>query len=150
MNIRKVKQGARITLVNGIYMILIGLFYNFFINLNMKINFNSISKLWGFFLRYSPQISYLFKIFNHFIGIFLISLGIIIIYLSYFIIKRKEKMTWAILFLSGIISWAGFLILSILLKNSLHIILAAFGWVSFVIGMVLPIKYYITKNYREY
>ncbi len=150
MNIRKVKQGAKITLFNGIYMILIGLFYNFFINLNMKINFNSISKLWGFFLRYSPEISYLFRMFNHFIGILLISLGMIIVYLSYFIIKRKEKMTWAILFLSGIVFWAGFLILSILLKNSLNIILAAFGWISFVIGMVFPIKYYITKNYREY
>jgi len=150
MNIRKVKQGAKITLFNGIYMVLIGLFYNFFINLNMKINFNSISKLWGFFLRYSPKISYLFKMFNHFIGILLISLGMIIIYFSYFIIKRKEKMAWAILFLSGIVFWAGFLILSILLKNSLHIILAAFGWVSFVIGMVLPIRYYVTKNYREY
>ena len=150
MNIKRVKQGARITLINGIYMILIGLFYNFFINLNMKINFSSISKLWGFFLRYSPKISYLFQIFNHFIGVLLISLGIIIIYLSYFIIKRKEKMTWAILFLSGITFWAGFLILSILLKNSLHIILAGFGWISFVIGMVLPIRYYITKNYRAY
>lgn len=108
MNIRKVKQGARITYYNGIYMILLGVFYFVFFNYIMKKNFISISKLWGFFSRYNADISYLFILFCILIGILLITQGITIIYLSDFIIKRKEKMTWVILFIVGIISWGGF------------------------------------------
>ena len=36
MNIRRVKQGAKITFYNGIYMILFGIFYAIFIRFNMK------------------------------------------------------------------------------------------------------------------
>jgi len=80
----------------------------------------------------------------------MISMGIIVIYMSYFILKRKEKMTWVVLFLAGIIGWAGLLMASILIKNPTLIVLSAIGWISFVIGMVLPIKYYLEKGYREY
>ncbi len=150
MNIQKVKQGAKITLYNGIYMILFGIFYIVFIKYNMEYNFNAISELWGFFAKFNPSISYLFYLFNVIIGLFLISSGVTTIYLSDFILKRKEKMTWAILFLSGIISWGGLLVISILFKNPLLIILSFIGWLIFIIGMLIPIKYYLEKSYREY
>ena len=149
MNIQRVKQGARITLYNGIYMIILGLYYIFFIKTNMKITFDSIYLLWGFFTRYNGNVAYFFFLFNILIGVLLISQGILIIYLSDFIIKRKEKMTWTMLFLSGIITWAVLLVISILLNNWLLSILTGVGWLTFLLGMVLPIKYYLEKNYRE-
>ena len=150
MNIRKVKQGAKITWYNGIYMILFGAFYIFFIKFNMGQNFNAISELWGFFAKFNPEITFLFYLFNILIGLFLISTGITIIHLSDFIIKRKDKMTWVVLFLSGIIAWGGLLIISFLFKNPLLIILSIFGWAIFIFGMLLPIQYYMEKSYREY
>ena len=150
MNIQRVKQGARITLYNGVYMIIVGIINIIMMSQIMRQSFRMISELWGFFLRYSPKIAYLFELFNILLAIFMISNGIFMIYLSDFIIKRKEKMTWVVLFISGIVSWAGFLTISILFKNYIMIILSAIGWLSFVIGMILPIKYYLEKNYREY
>ena len=150
MNIKRVKQGAKITYINGVYMIVLGIFYIIFVRFNMVQNFNSIEELWGFFAKFNPEISFLFFLFNIIIGIFLISNGITIMYLSDFIIKRKEKMTWVVLFLSQIISWGGLLIISILFKNLLLIGLSFVGWFTFVLGMVLPIKYYLQKKYREY
>jgi uncharacterized membrane protein HdeD (DUF308 family) len=150
MNIQKVKQGARITLYNGVYMILFGIFYIVFVKFNMNKNFDSISELWGFFAKFNPEISYLFYLFNILIGLFLISGGVTTIYLSDFILKRKEKMTWVILFLSGIISWGGLLTISVLFKNPLLIALSFLGWFIFIVGMLLPIKYYLEKSYREY
>ena len=140
MNIQRVKQGARVTFYNGVYMILFGIFYIVFVKFNMKVNFESISELWGFFAKYSPKISQLFFLFNVLIGVFLISTGITISYLSDFIYKRKEKMTWVILFISGIISWGGMLIISFLFKNLFLIILSLIGWLIFIIGMLMPIS----------
>lgn len=150
MNLRKVKQGAKITYYNGVYMILFGIFYIFFVKFNMKQNFNAISELWGFFSKFNPKISYLFFLFNVIIGLFLISTGIFTMYLSDFIIKRKDKMAWVILFLSGLISWGGLLAISILFKNPLLIGLTFIGWLIFIAGMLLPIRYYLEKGYREY
>jgi hypothetical protein len=150
MNIQRVKQGGKITFYTGIYMIILGIFFTFFIDLNMKYIFNSTTKLWGFFLRYNGDISYLFYLFNILIGILLISNGITIAYLSDFIIKRKEKMTWVILFIMGIISWAGLLTVSILFQSIILIGLSFIGWLIFIIGMLLPISYYVEKPYREY
>lgn len=150
MNIQRVKQGASITYYSGLYTIIFGIFYIFFIRFNMKSNFNSINQLWGFFSKFNPEITFLFYLFNVLIGLFLISAGITTMYLSDFIYKRKEKMTWVILFLSGLISWVGLLIISILFKNWILIILSLIGWVSFILGMLLPINYYLQKPYREY
>ena len=150
MNIQRVKQGAKITLYNGIYMILFGIFQIFFAEYNMKNNFQAIDSIWSLFVKYNPKIYKLFILSNISIGILLISLGVFIAYLSYFIIKRKDKMAWVILFVSGIVSWIGLLIISFLFKNWTLIILSLIGWVMFVFGMVLPISYYIEKNYREY
>ena len=150
MNIQRVKQGAKITYYNGIYMILVGIFYSVFVNLNMQLIFKGMGESWTFFLRYSPKIAGLFFLYNILIGVFMVSNGIFVIYLSDFIIKRKEKITWVILFLSGIVSWVGLLIMSILFKNWTLIIMGAIGWLTFVIGMILPIQYYLEKSYREY
>lgn len=150
MNIQTVKQGAKITLYNGIYLILLGILIIIFHRFTMTILFESISELWGFFSTYNLKIANLFFLFNLLIGILLISIGIVFIYLSYFIIKRKEKMTWVILFVSGIICWAGLLIISFFLKNWIIISLMAFGWLMFILGMLIPIRYYIQKEYKEY
>jgi len=150
MNIQRVKQGAKITWYNGIFMILFGMFYAIFIKFNMKQNFNAINELWGFFSKFNPEITQLFTLFNILIGLFLISTGITIMHLSDFIIKRKDKMTWVILFVSGLIAWVGLMIISILFKNYILIALSILGWFSFVIGMLLPINYYLEKSYREY
>ena len=131
-------------------MIALGIFYIIFVKFNMKNNFQAISSVWQLFTKYNPEIAKLFILFNIIIGIFLISLGIIIIYLSYFIVKRKEKLTWIMLFLSGIVGWVGLLIVSLFMKNPLIITLSILGWSSFILGMFLPIKYYLEKGYREY
>ena len=150
MNIRRVKQGANITFYNGIYMIILGIYFISFVNFNMKTNFNSISQLWGFFLKFNAEIAFLFLLFNIIVGVFLISNGVNIMYLSDFIYKRKEKMPWVILFFSGLISWVGLLTIMILAKNLLLIFLSFLGWLTFVIGMLLPIRYYLEKSYKEY
>ena len=150
MNIRRVKQGAKITFYNGIYMILFGIFYAIFVRFNMMQNFDAINELWGFFAKFNPEITFLFYLFNILIGLFLISTGITMMHLSDFIIKRKDKMTWVILFFSGIIAWGGLVIISFLFRNYLLIGLSLFGWLIFIIGMLLPINYYMEKSYREY
>ena len=150
MNIRRVKQGARITWYNGIYMILFGIFYAVFAKFNMKQNFNAISELWGFFAKFNPEITFLFYLFNVLIGLFLISTGITIMHLSDFIIKRKDKMTWVVLFISGLIAWSGLTVISWLFRNTVLIALSLTGWFIFIFGMLLPINYYLEKSYREY
>ncbi len=150
MNIQRVKQGARITYANGVYMMLLGLFIILFDNMNMKADFNSINQLWGFFSKFNPEIANIFILFHILIGTLLFSSGIMILYLSDYIIKRKEKMTWIMLFIVGIINWVALLIISIILGNIFLIILTAIGWLTFILGMLLPIKYYLEKSYREY
>jgi len=150
MNIRRVKQGSQITFYNGLYMILLGLYFIIFVNYNMKQNFGAVSELWGFFSKFNEGIAFLFLLFNIIIGIFLVTHGITIMYLSDFIYKRKEKMAWVILFIAGIISWAGLLTIMVLVRNWVLIGLSFIGWVSFVVGMLLPIRYYLEKRYREY
>lgn len=151
MNIQRVKQGARITFYNGIYMIILGVFIIAFINFNMSMSFNnSTGQLWGFFLKYNPDISFIFTLFNILLGIQMISQGISTIYLSDFIIKRKDKMTWTTLLISGILLWTGILIIFIFLRNWLLITASSIGWLTFILGMLLPIQYYLEKPYKEY
>lgn len=150
MNIQRVKQGAKITLYNGIYIILFGFFQIFFAEYNMRINFQAINSIWMLFVKYNPKIYILFILFDVSIGILLISIGVFILYLSYFIIKRKDKLAWSILLVSGAVSWIGLLIISVLFKNWILIILSSIGFIMFVFGMLLPARYYLEKNYLEY
>ena len=146
MNIYRVKQGAKITLYNGIYMIIFGFFHIFFAEYNMKNNFDAINSIWRLFVKYNPEIYKLFILFNISMGILLIAIGVFILYLSYFIIKRKDKLAWSILLVSGIISWIGLLIISILFKNWILVLSTSIGFVMFVFGMLLPAKYYLQKR----
>ncbi len=150
MNIQRVKQGAKIAYYNGFYMILLGVLYIIFINFNMNIIFGNFYQLWGFFTKYNSNIAFLFYLFNIQIGIFLISQGISFVYLSEYIIRRKEKITWVILFISGLVTWGGLLTISVFLKNIFLIAASFFGWLTFLVGMLLPVQYYLEKNYREY
>ncbi len=150
MNIQRVKQGAKITFFNGIYISIFGLFYIFFSKYILKENFRAIHVFWNVFEKYNPALAKTLNFLNFTIGILFISIGIFIMYLSYFIIKRKEKITWVILFIAGIICWAGILTISIFIKNILLIFLSGLGWFIFVLGMLLPIRYYLEKTYREY
>jgi hypothetical protein len=74
MNIQRVKQGAKITMYNGIYMVVFGFYYIFFYKMNMASNFEAISSLWVLFVKYNPEIADLFILFNIGIGIFLVSI----------------------------------------------------------------------------
>jgi hypothetical protein len=150
MNIRKVKQGAKITYYNGIYQIILGVYYILFFDFNIRRSFKAISELWGFFERYNSNIASLIYFLNILIGIFLISTGITTMYLSDFIIKRKEKMTWVVLFISGLVSWGGLVVISFFLKNYYFMGAVFLGWFTFIFGMLYPIRYYLEKGYREY
>ncbi|MDD5191618.1 MAG: hypothetical protein PHH54_02150 [Candidatus Nanoarchaeia archaeon] len=150
MNIQRVKQGAKITLYNGIYTILFGLFHIFLAEYNMKNNFLAIDSIWRLFVKYNPQIYKLFILSNISLGILMVALGVFISYQSYFIIKRKDKLAWSILLVSGTISWIGLLTISVLFRNWILIILSSVGFIMFIFGMLLPISYYLSKNYLEY
>lgn len=148
--IQNIKKGSKITFTNGIYTILLGLFIIIFKNWILEEDFRSIQSVWRLFTKYNPEITSLFYKLVVLQGIFVISIGITIIYLSYLIRKKKEKSTWVFLFIIGLIFWAGYLTISIFNKNFWLIVLSFIGWISFIIGMILPIKYYIQKSYMEY
>ena len=79
-------------------------------------------------------------------GFLLISFGVFIIYLSVVILKKRDKLAWVVLFIGGISGWAGLFVVNILAKNLIIIVLSSIGLISFIIGMVIPIKYYIRKE----
>ena len=95
-----------------------------------------------------PAKLYYSLILSH--GFLLISLGIFIIYLSYFILKRKDKLAWLVLFSSGVISWASLFIIHVAIGSLIITILSFIGWVSFIIGMLIPIRYYLGKEYKVF
>ena len=148
--IKNIKLGSKITLVNGIYAILIGIFYLTFSNFILKINFESMGIAWGFFERYNAEISALFGRLFILVGLIVIAIGAGIIYLSYCIIKEKEKDLWIVLFFIGIVFWSGLFIIEALNQNWYTIGMTLVGWVSFIIGMMIPIRYYIEKPYKSY
>jgi len=148
--VQTIKLGSKITIFNGIYAILMGIFYIFLFNWIMKEKFSSIDKIWNIFHKYNPEISSLFIKTFIIEGLLIIALGICIIYLSYFILRRKDKAAWIILFIMGIILWPTLLVMDILDKNVFMIVLSFIGWITFIIGMIIPIKYYLQKSYNEY
>lgn len=148
--IEHIKTGARITLLNGIYAILLGIFYAIFSGFIMKIDFRAIESSWGFFERYNHEISSLFLKYFILISVIIIAVGVCIIYLSFHILKKKEKATWVVLFIIGIVFWSGLLTVEILNKNIYTICLGFIGWASFILGMIIPIKYYTEKSYDTY
>jgi len=146
MRIKLIKLGSKITLYNGIYSILLGFFFIIFNKFLILRYFKSFPEVWEILVRkWLSDISGYFWIIVY-TGFLLISFGIFIVYLSLFIIKRKDKLAWVALFLGGISGWAGLFIVNILAKNWIVVILSFIGWVSFVIGMLIPIKYYLQKE----
>ena len=94
--VQNIKLGARITLWNGIYTILLGIFYLVFTNIILKINFSAIKDAsWGFFDKFNPEIGAMFGRLFILVGLIIIAIGACIIYLSYTISKKKEKDYWS-------------------------------------------------------
>lgn len=150
MRIKLIRFGSIITLYNGIYAIGVGLFVIFFSKFLTEKYFEPFPEIWEILVRkWLSDISQYFLILIS-VGFMLISFGIFITYLSVFIIKRKDKLAWVVLFLGGILGWASLFILNIIGKNLLMIALSFIGWISFVIGMVLPIKYYLKKELPKF
>lgn len=145
-----IKRGARITYLNGVYAIVIGALYLAFMKFILKTDFKSLDVIWQVFAKYNPGINNLFYNFIILKGVFIICIGIAILYLSSNILKRKEKGTWISLFLIGIIFWSILLTIEIMNKNLYAIIATFIGWLMFIIGMLLPIRYYVDRDYTEY
>ncbi len=150
MRVKLIRLGSLITFCNGIYAIIHGLLILMFNKLIVAEYFRKIPVRWTVFLESFP---YRAKIYFYLLAInsfLLISFGIFIIYLSYFILRRKDKLAWVILFLGGIIGWASLFIINIILGSWLEIILSFVGWGSFIVGMIIPIKYYLQKKYSVF
>ena len=147
MKLRLIRTGALITLYNGIYAIFYGILIFVFKNIILTEYFSKVPVPWHIFSRSFPKradLYYSLLITNAF---FLIVFGIFIIYMSYFILKRKDKLAWVVLFFAGIFGWASLFIINFM-KGSWFMTIASFiGWGSFVIGMILPIGYYLRKEY---
>lgn len=153
LNIRtleNIKRGARITLFNGLYAIVLGAFYLIFFGFILKTNFHAINVVWQIFAKYNPAINAFLVQLIVIKGLFVMTLGVAITYLSNYILKKKEKSTWVILFIIGLIFWPSLLTFEILSKNLYTTAMAFFGWITFIIGMVFPIKYYMQREYNEY
>lgn len=148
--VENIKLGSKITFFNGIYAVLLGILYIAFYPWILNENFKAINKIWQLFYKYNPEISFLYVMSIILKGVLIISLGIAIIYLSNFIIKRKDRPAWIILFIIGIIFWPALLIIEALTKNIYTIIAAFIGWLTFIMGMLIPIRYYLQRSYSEY
>ncbi len=138
-----------ICLYNGIYAIVYGILMLIFSRMIIAEYFRKNPIPWSLFtvnFNYPAKLYYSLM-FTH--GFLLISLGIFIIYLSYFILKRKDKLAWIVLFSGGIISWASLFIVHIIMGSLIITILSFIGWVSFIIGVVIPVNYYLKKRYHE-
>ncbi len=149
MKVKLIRLGSLITLYNGIYAILFGFFMIFFSKFLIAKYFESFPEVWEILVKkWISDISQYFLILIY-TGFLLVSFGIFVIYLSVFVIKKKDKLAWAVLFFGGILGWASMFIVNILAKNLIMIVLSFIGWASFIIGMIIPIKYYIHKEYAK-
>lgn len=150
MRMKLIRLGSLITLYNGIYAISFGFFVIIFSKFLVGKYFEPFPEIWEILVRkWISDISQYFLILIS-IGFLLISFGIFVTYISIFIIKRKDKLAWVVLFLAGILGWASLFIINIIGKNLLMIVLSSIGWVSFVIGMILPIRYYLKKELPKF
>ncbi len=148
--VKNIKTGSRITLINGIYAIILGILYSSLFNFIIKTNFHSIDSIWQIFSKYNPLISALFLKLLIIKGLFIISIGIMIIYLSSYITRKKDKAAWFVLFLIGLLFWGSLLTFEILDRNLYTIVAAGIGWLTFIIGMLIPVKYYLERDYEDY
>jgi len=148
--VENIKRGAWITYINGIYAILLGIIYLSFFRFLLKTNLKAIGVIWQVFAKYNPEINALFIRLIILKGIFIIAIGILIVYLSDYIFRKKDRGTWISLFVIGLIFWGSLLTFEIFDKNIYMITLVAIGWIGFIIGMLIPVKYYTQKDYGDY
>jgi len=148
--LENIKRGASITFYNGIYAILFGIFYLVFFRFILKENFRAITIVWQVFAKYNPALNSLLVRLMVLKGLFIITIGIAIIYLSLYILRKKDRATWIILFIIGLTFWPILLTFEILDKNLYTTVLSSIGWITFIIGMIIPIRYYMQRNYTEY
>lgn len=148
--LENIKRGSRLTFANGIYAILYGLLYLGFIKFIIKSDFRKAEAVWQVFIKYNPTIGSLYIKLMIIKGILIIALGIAILYLSMYVLKKKDKTAWVFLFLIGLVFWPALLTLEILNRNIYTITASFIGWLSFIIGMLIPLKYYLQREYSEY
>ena len=149
--LEKIKTGARITLFNGIFAIIFGVVYFGFMNIILKYNMRIIDVVWQVFYKYNNELASIIVHLTILKCLFIIIMGIIIIYLSNYILKRKDRVAWVMLFVvGGIIFWPAILTIEILDKNFYAVIASAIGWITFIMGMTIPIRYYMQRQYTEY
>jgi len=146
MRIRLIRLGSIITLLNGIYAIILGLFFVFYSRFLISGYFKQFPEIWEILVKkWLSDISQ-YNLILIYTGLLLVSFGIFIIYLSVFIMRTRDKLAWVVLFSGGIVAWAGLFVANILAKNLIVTIISLVGWVSFIIGMIIPIKYYLRKE----
>lgn len=145
-----IKRGSKITSFNGIYALILGILYLGFIIPILKTNFRKINVVWQVFSKYNPELNRMMIELMIIKGVLIIAIGIAIIYLSNYILKKKDKTAWVILFIIGLIFWPSILTIEILDKNIYTIIASFVGWLTFIIGMLIPIRYYLQREYPEY
>jgi hypothetical protein len=150
MKLKLIRMGSLITLYNGIYAIILGFFMVIFSKFLIKKYFEPFPEVWEILVKKWIKDLSQYHLILIYTGFLLVSFGIFIIYLSIFIIKRKDNLAWAVLFFGGILGWASLFIVNIIANNFIMIVLSFIGWVSFVIGVVIPIKYYLQKGYPRF
>lgn len=144
-----IRLGSLITLYNGIYTIGYAIFILIFSNVILSEYFRKVPVSWEVFKSSFPERASLYVSLLLAHAFFLLSLGIFIIYISYLLLKKRDKMAWVILFFAGIIGWASLFIMNVLRGSWIIIILSFIGWVSFALGMIIPIGYYLRKELPE-
>ena len=148
--LERVKWGARITYYNGIYAFILGIVYIAFFEFILKTNFTSLKVVWNVFSQYNPGISYLLVKLVILKGVLVVAVSIIIMYLSSYVYRKKDRTSWLILLIIGIIFWPGLLVMEFLDKNIWTIILTSIGWISFLMGILIPVRYYVIDVQESY
>jgi hypothetical protein len=148
--VKNIKRGSWITFYNGIYAMIMGIVYIFFINAIIKMNFRAIDAVWQVFSKYNPELSGMIIRILVLKGFLVFAIGVAIVYLSNYIIKKKDKSAWVVLFIIGLVFWGVLLTVEALDGNIYTIVAASIGWLTFIIGMLMPMKYYLQKEYIEY
>lgn len=150
MKLKLIKMGSLITLYNGIYAIVMGFFMIIFSKFLIKKYFEPFPEIWEILVKkWITDISQ-YHLILIYTGFLLVSFGIFLIYLSIFVMKKKDNLAWAVLFFGGILGWASIFVVNIIAKNTIMSVLGFIGWASFVIGMIIPVKYYIQKGYPRF
>jgi len=149
--LEKIKTGARITFFNGIFAIIFGVAYLGFMEFILKYNMRIIDVVWQVFYKYNNDLASIIVRLTLLKCALIIIMGIMIIYLSDHILKRKDRIAWIVLFvIGGIIFWPAILTIEIIDKNFYTVVASAIGWITFIMGMTIPIRYYMQRQYTEY